>query len=291
MLYEVSVDDLILFADASLSNFRPGTLGDSLVFRETISSNFQYSTLSELLRFSDTALVQLTRAVSLSDSLVFTDTTVPRSYSVTAADFLILADVLDRPLHGAISEQFVLSDVAVMSKGYLAGPDALVFAESYTARLSRVLGPSDSLALSDSFSSVLVNKLAADQPAGYVPSGELYTVHLVDSVENVEVRNPDFNDTETIRYKRINRTTRGYTSIIRGIAGWPPFKTKKYTFSYLQISDVNRIRQFCRRNIGRPFTLTDMYGTTYSVIVQNPEFESAQQGQEKYSITLDLYVL
>jgi hypothetical protein len=291
MLYEVSVDDLIVYADESQSNFRPGTLEDTITLSDSVFSNFSYFIAADLLRFNDAAFANWTRAVSASDSLVFTDTTVPRSYSVTVADFLILADVLDRPLHGKIADSFVLSDVAVMTRGSLAGPDALAFTETYVARIVKRTTPSDSLALSDSFSSVLLNNLAPDQPVGYVPSGELYTIHFIDALENIEVSDPDFNDTETIRYKRINRTTRGYTSIIEGIAGWPPFKTKKYTLSYLQISEVNRLRAFCRRNVGKPFTLTDMYGTSYSVIVQNPEFEPAQVGRENYSLTLDFYVL
>jgi hypothetical protein len=291
MLYEVSVDDLIVFADSFASNFRPGTLEDSITFSDAVFSNFSYSIVYEVLLLNDYALVNWIRAFEVEDELVFEDTTVPRSYSVTADDFLILADVLDEPLHGAVSDSFVLSDVAVMTKGYLAGPDTLDLTDAFTSLIVKVVGPSDSLTLSDRFSSVLINELAPDQPSGYTPSGELYKIHFVDSVEDLELCNPDFNDTDTVRYKRINRTTRGYTAIITGIAGWPPFKTKKYTLSYIQISEVNRLRTFCRRNVGRPFTLTDMYGTTYTVIVQNPEFEAAQVGRENFSLTLDFYVL
>jgi hypothetical protein len=117
------------------------------------------------------------------------------------------------------------------------------------------------------------------------------TVSFADAFETITVHCPDFNDSSSITYKRLNKVARGYTPIITGIAGWQPKKARKMTFTYLMESEVERIRRFWRRNAGLPVTLTDIYGESRTVILQNPEFEVAQVGRENRSLTTDLYVL
>jgi hypothetical protein len=116
-------------------------------------------------------------------------------------------------------------------------------------------------------------------------------VKFEDAIEEIILHCPDFNDSESITYKRLNKTTRGNTPIIVGIAGWFPKKARKVTFSYLCEKETDRIRAFWRRNAGLPVTLTDIYEEERTVILQNPEFEMANVGRFNRTITLDLYVL
>jgi hypothetical protein len=120
---------------------------------------------------------------------------------------------------------------------------------------------------------------------------EQRNVTFTDSVEAISVHCPDFNDSDSITYKRLNKVTRGYTPVITGIAGWQPKKARKMTFSYLTEIEVDKLRRFWRRNAGLPVTLTDIYEESRTVILQNPEFETAQVGRENFTLTTDLYVL
>lgn len=116
-------------------------------------------------------------------------------------------------------------------------------------------------------------------------------VTFTDGIITITLHCPDFNDTESTTYKRLNKVSRGNTPIITGIAGWLPRKARKMTFSYLKEIETDRIRAFWRRNAGLPVTLTDIYGDVRTVILQNPEFEMANVGRFNRTITLDLYVL
>lgn len=291
MIYEVSAGDLVLFTDQSDANIRPGTIGDTINFLDSVLSNIQLSVATDSLVWDEYATWEYgVRNESISDTLVFVDSTVPRSYSVLIDDFLILVDIVETPLAGLIFENITFSD-NMIGYGSTLTTDTFTFTDEVTVQVLGIRTVTETLTFSDNMSSLAITALIRDIPTGYVAPTEATQVTLQDSIETLHIDNPDFNDSDTITYKRINRTSRGYTPIITGITGWLPHSAKKMTFSYLFEADVNKIKAFWNRNIGKPVTLTDMYGNSYTVILQNPEFEVAQVGRENRTLTMDFYVL
>jgi hypothetical protein len=292
MIYVVSADDVLIFADMAFSNIRAETLEDTVSFADGIFSNFKYFQISELLRLNDMAFFSYgIKNVAISDSLSFSEILIPRSYSVSASDFLILQDVLSKPPAGSVVDLLSLLDLAAVAWSRGLDRDILTFTDTMLVKIfgNKIL--LDALSFSGAFSAALINRAILDTPSGYVAPTTGLKVYLQDNVETLTIDNPDFGDSDTVNYKRINRDIRGYTHIIQGISGWLPRKTKKMVFTYLKESEANNIVAFWRRNAGRPVTLTDMYGTTYNVILQNPEFEVAQVGRFNRTLTMDFYVL
>jgi len=293
MQFDVSAFDYVTFADEADSNIKVEALGDALNFNESVSSNFIYCQIFDFFPIADSASPGASTHQTLSDTLTFSDVTVPRVLYLEINDLLFITDVLSQPLGGVIREQLGLTDVAIMSVSKATQTDILTFTEVINVKNLAVRTISESLPLSDSLAVVLVNRIALDIPGGIVPVGTPpgFTVTLTDSVETLTLSSPDFNDSDSVAYKRINKDTMGYTRIIAGVAGWTPKKAKKMTFSFLTEREVNQIRAFWKRNVGRPVTFVDMYGNSITAILQNPEFESAQVGPENRTVSMDFYVL
>jgi hypothetical protein len=292
MIYTVSASDLLILEDAVLPKIKAETLEDAISFADGVFSNFPYSAISELLRFTDRADAQVTLNLTASDTLSFTEVTHPRTLVETINDFLFMWDVVDSdPFSGVIREQLVLTETLLIYQSRLLNPDVLTFTDALVLQYLPSKTLNDSVALSDSSSCVLINRQAPSTTVGYIPPTVELNVSFVDGLETISVHCPDFNDSESITYKRLNLTSRGYTPIITGIAGWLPKRARKMTFTYLLESETIRIRRFWRRNAGKPVSLHDIYGDVRTVILQNPEFEIAQVGRENRSLTLDLYVL
>lgn len=287
----VSIFDDLIFSDDLEPNFKIGTLSDAISFGDGVTSNIQYFQISEQLGFSDAVVSGGTRHLSIADTLNFTDSVQPRVWVVTINDFLFMYDALAIPIGGAIRESIDFVDVAVGITATPLLPDILTFNDVAIIQFLPHKTVVDSIVFSDASSCVLLNRMAPSTTVGYMPPTVEATIVFSDGVTTLTLPLPDFNDSDTITYTRINKTSRGYTPIITGIAGWFPKRARKLTFTYLTEQDTINTRTFFRRNAGLPVTLTDIYGDVRSVILQNPESEIAQVGRENRTLTLDLYVL
>lgn len=291
MIYEVSADDLLIFEDTALSNIKAETLEDTLNFVESILSNFHYLQISEYLPLSDFVVRNYTLTQTISDVLAFVDEAVPRTYYLEISDFLFIQDVLDNPIGGVIFENIDFTELLIIEHANGVVSDTLTFTDGLVLQIIGDKTLSESLQLSDSFTFILLNEDILDIPGNYVPDVINLNISLTDALETLEIHNPDFGDSETISYKRINKDLRGYERIIHPIQGWLPKESKKMTFSYLKEVEVNKLLAFWRRNVGKPVTLSDTYGTAFSVILQNPDFEVAQVGRFNRTLSLDFYIL
>lgn len=289
MEISASASDILDLVDGVLSNIKAETLEDTLNFVEGVSSNFQILSVSDYFRLNDYATVTGEIILNIADTLTFDDSTLPRVLVAEASDFLFMYDVVDQPLGDVIRDSFVLTDEALYTLSYIVGPDTVEFSDSMTLVFNPSKTIEESISLSDLVSCVRINDDSVVL-SGSVPSAS-ETVAFTDSYETVTLHCPDFGDSESITYVRLNKTTRGYTPVIVGVATWLPRRARKMMFSYLKEEEVARLRIFWRRNAGLPVTLTDIYGDSRTVILQNPEYETAQVGRENRSITLDLYVL
>lgn len=292
MEFDVSIFDELILSDDLEPNFKVETLEDTLSFVEGVFSNIQYLQISEQLTFSESYTFGGIHNVAITDSITFTDAAQPRVWVLGINDFLFMYDVLDLPLGGVIVEQLDFVDVATGETCTPLTPDVLTFTDGVSLQFLPHKTNSDTISFADSMSVALINALAPSTTVGYVPPTVEPHLTFTDTTgQTITLRLPDFQDSDTVTYTRINRTSRGFTPIIIGVAGWLPKKARKMTFTYLQEKDTIMVRAFFRKNAGLPVTLVDIYGDVRSVICQNPEFEVAQVGRENRTLTLDLYVL
>lgn len=104
----------------------------------------------------------------------------------------------------------------------------------------------------------------------------------------VTLSNPKFGNSDTINFKRVNRTSRGNDEIIAGYPQWHPTFLKKYEFDYMKESEAVAIYAFVKRHTGIPVFVTGLYGVTKKVLLLKPDVEISQVGVENRTIILDM---
>lgn len=103
--------------------------------------------------------------------------------------------------------------------------------------------------------------------------------------------NPKFGDSHSIKFKRINRTSRGNDLILTNPdpADWTPQFLEKYDFEYLSIWERDNFRAFVLRNLGVPVKVLGLYETdTWTVIFIQPDAAFAQVGRENRTTSVDM---
>lgn len=106
--------------------------------------------------------------------------------------------------------------------------------------------------------------------------------------------NPKFGDSHVIKFKRINRTTRGNDLILENPdpADWTPTFLHKYDFEYLSEWEMNNFRAFIVRNLGVPVTVDGLYETdTWTVIFIQPDASFAHIGRDNRTTSVDMQIV
>lgn len=106
-----------------------------------------------------------------------------------------------------------------------------------------------------------------------------------------QLRNPDFGDTDTSMYNRINRVTRGGDRVIED-----PFEPNgrrmfRYTWSSLKEEEADTVKFILANTVGLRITLVDYNGDSYPVVILNPETEVAQVSVNSWSASIDMQVV
>jgi len=108
-------------------------------------------------------------------------------------------------------------------------------------------------------------------------------ITLTYGLNSVTLRNPDFNDKESVEIRRINRKTRGGDLVIFRDSNWPKFVTYTWKFSYLTQNDLYNLLTFMRNSLGQKITILDYEGRTLNnCIITTPADEVSQEGVEDY---------
>jgi hypothetical protein len=106
----------------------------------------------------------------------------------------------------------------------------------------------------------------------------------------VQLRNPDFGDTDAIELRRIQRRSRGGDLILYRDPNWPKTETLTYEFSFLKRQDLMSLANFIQETLGQDITLTDYNGRTYTAIIITPSEELVQSGIDNFTTRLSFQV-
>jgi hypothetical protein len=107
----------------------------------------------------------------------------------------------------------------------------------------------------------------------------------------LELRNPDFGDTESVDIRRINRRLRGGDPVLFRDPMWPRSITYTWKWSFLSQADLTRLLDFMRASLGQEITIVDYEGVTHApCIITTPSEEVSQDGVEDYKAGLSFQV-
>lgn len=89
-------------------------------------------------------------------------------------------------------------------------------------------------------------------------------------VKTVSLPDPDFGNDESIKYRKIQRETRGKELIIGPATGYTKTNRYSYSFSWLTETQAQDLRDFVKGTLGQIVTLVDFEGNTYTGFIITP---------------------
>ncbi len=107
---------------------------------------------------------------------------------------------------------------------------------------------------------------------------------------SIQLRNPEFGNTEAIEIRRINRKSRGGDLFVFRDPIWPKSRTFQVKFSFLKEDDISRLLDFVHQTTGQVVTYTDYEGQVWNGIIITPGDEVSQPGTNNYAAQFTLQV-
>lgn len=98
---------------------------------------------------------------------------------------------------------------------------------------------------------------------------------------------PDFDDTYTYDFTRINRRSRGGDLIISRDPIWPATKSLNLRWSYLSQAQVDVILNFMKVSLGRRCRYLNYDNVEWEGFITNPQAQAQQQGRSNFTINIE----
>lgn len=240
-------------------------------------------------QYGITQQVTLSRAVTNIDIKhnIFLTQKAARGHFVSASSHIHLSGYVKKAKSG-VCDQFLLitqSAVGVNTKG--AGNELELTQVAVGAHIV-----SHSLTSTLSLTSSSVSVWSGANPSCPVPPTHRDTVQLYCNSSTLikaltlELRNPDFGDSEQYEPMRINRRSRGGTLHIYRDSNWPVSRRLVYTFSQLSESDKKDLLEFLEKTVGLEIQLTDFESRVWNGVITTPSADFEQHSMELNRVTL-----
>jgi len=110
---------------------------------------------------------------------------------------------------------------------------------------------------------------------------------FVSPTVTVVLRNPEFNNKDSLNFNRINRTTRGGTLVVYADPSWP--KTQKLNVELRSLGSLqaDTLLDFFDQSLGKEIRLLDHEGRQWRGIITNPDSPVANPGRGDYSASFE----
>ncbi len=112
------------------------------------------------------------------------------------------------------------------------------------------------------------------------------TVISCDS-DSITLPSPDFGDSESFEYTRVNKKSRGGDLIIFRDPNWPKTRVYKKHWPYLSQELRSKFLLFLRNHLGKQLTMVDHEGNTKTVVVRTPDAEFSEPARTLHSVELE----
>lgn len=253
---------------------------DQVTFTDQATLNTQLGlTASSTLTFSDVASCQLVRAVSASSTIAFSDAAAgARQVSAAASSTLAFSDVASVVVikAGVASSTLAFSDQAVGTR-VIPASSTITFTDQ--AVVQKILNFSivDSIGFTDGayattgrLAPVCGNPLF---PALSIRDKFTFTFGML----VVDCRIPEFGNTQTFRWEKVVRRTRGGQLSIPN-SSFSEKDTYKFSFKALSADLRNDLENFFIVSAGKQIQILDHENSTFLGVVLSPQIVFAQEG-------------
>ncbi len=126
-------------------------------------------------------------------------------------------------------------------------------------------------------------------PIILTPPDLIYRDHVtfVSDGDTIDLRNPEFQDTRTYSYTRINRTTVTGAQELFTDPIWPKNVSFNLVFSALSEEKAAEFREFLHTHAGELTTLTDFWTLEWLGVITTPDAEFTTIGQCNVGVTIN----
>jgi hypothetical protein len=118
-------------------------------------------------------------------------------------------------------------------------------------------------------------------------SSTRFTYPYAAPTTTIDIRNPNFGNSEQFEFRRINRVSRGGTLQMYRDSAWPQAERLIMTFSALEQADVKSILAFLNQSLGKEIGILDFESRQWRGVLLTPASPGKQDGIERFSITLE----
>lgn len=101
-----------------------------------------------------------------------------------------------------------------------------------------------------------------------------------------QLKSPEFGDTDTLEFTRINRRTRGNEIIVYRDTMWPSAQTLNMTFTLLDDVTKEKIFNLINRSIGKNIDFWDHEGFHWRGFITNPDMSVSDDSKNRKTVQL-----
>lgn len=298
-----SVESAIVFAQDVQQNFKYGIASSNLGFVQTVSKTGPtYEQLAANLGFQQTVVGHLgVINQTLGSAIVFIQE-AGRVITAEASNTLAFVSEGER----RNTAEHVLGLVQTVSAGragIVSQTLAFVSAVTLEADLNRDLETGLNLVSSATYS--LERSCTEKNYTPFVGSGSneftppsttvptlgsatlTLTYPYVSPTTTLVLRNPEFRNTDTLNFNRINRVTRGGTLIVFADPDWPKTQTLRMECQYLKKEQADNLLDFFKDSLGKEIGLLDHENRQWRGIVMTPDAEISHVSRSNRSVSFD----
>lgn len=258
------------------------TVKDFLGTTETFDSNFKSSTQHDLFTVDETFTLNISRAVSMSDTIEFAERYPSRVFDLSAIDTMSWSEAYTLYLNTpTVTESLVATETftAIVSKPTV---DEVEFTESITLNINRNLTCSDVIDLREGYSQFKPDPVNA--PPGYTNVTTTDPIVFKFGSRELNYRHYEFGNKQTVEFTRTNVRSKGGDLII----GPTKLEVETLNFSFLLLKEkeCNDLQAFFRDTLGKEIEFRDHESQWWTGIVMNPDTQKVQTGRHTFTLSV-----
>ena len=115
-------------------------------------------------------------------------------------------------------------------------------------------------------------------------------ITLTKGTLSIQLRSPEFGNTDALEIRRINRKTRGGDILVFRDPQWPKTRTFQLKFQFLKEDDLSRLLNFMHVTLGQIVTFVDHEGRSWNGIIITPTDEVSVPGRNNFAAQFSFQV-
>lgn len=273
-IYDLYVQNAIGFdAGAVSSGGNTYAAGNTLNFVQSVSTGLAVVSAETVLFFDQEATFVITRQLSVSNTITFTDQ-VSRPKDLYVSNVFRFTQEAGTANFQSSNNSLTFTTLAVASRGI---GNLLAFTQTTSFNLVKNISASNTLAFLN-LPAVVLDSLTPVIVVPTIPAASPVT--LIFEALTVVLKSPEFGNVNGISQSRIQMNSRGGDLIIFRDPMWPTTETLKFQFKDLPNYKAKNFLNFIDVSLGQDITLVDYEGVSWTGIITNSQTAATQEGPE-----------